>query len=275
MTRTGMVDFSEVRWGSVEWTNLCTLYLRAYECGSPAPILDDKAAAEAVGRIDYDWARMRRASWPRSNQYLVTMRAKQFDDWSAAFLRRHPDAVVLHLGCGMDTRAFRLDPPDSVRWFDVDQPEVIALRRKLYDDADGYRMIGSSVTDGAWLDEVPTDRPTLMVAEGLLMYLTGPEVRALLQRVTDRFGGGELAFDTASAMAPRLSKVLTKGITKWGIGDAREIERWNPRLRFLERSQVGALYQRIPSAPLRLLWRLVNATPMGNYDVLNRFAFGA
>jgi methyltransferase (TIGR00027 family) len=270
-----MVDFSEVRWGSVEWTNLCTLYLRAYECGSPAPILDDKAAAEAVGRIEYDWARMRRTSWPKSNQYLVTMRAKQFDDWSAAFLRRHPSAVVLHLGCGMDTRAFRLNPPDTVRWFDVDQPGVIALRRKLYDDADGYRMIGSSVTDAAWLDEVPADRPTLMVAEGLLMYLTGPEVRALLGRITDRFGSGELAFDTASAMAPRLSKVLTNGITMWGIRDAREIEQWNPRLRFLEQSPAGALYQRIPSARLRLLWRLVNATPLGNYDVLNRFAFGA
>ncbi|WP_197519466.1 class I SAM-dependent methyltransferase [Mycobacterium sp. E2327] len=270
---TDKVDFTDVAWGSVEWTNLCTLYLRAYETRSPEPILDDKAAAEAVDRIAYDWERMRRASWPRSNQYLVTMRAKQFDDWSADFLRRHPDAVVLHLGCGMDTRAFRLHPPDTVLWFDVDQPEVIALRRKLYDDADRYRMIGSSVTDAVWLDEVPADRPTLIVAEGLLMYLTGAEVRTLLQRLTDRFGSGEMAFDTASPLAPRLSKVLTKGITKWGIRDARELERWNPRLRFLERSPVGALYQRIPSAPLRLLWRLVNATPMGNYDVLNRFAF--
>jgi methyltransferase (TIGR00027 family) len=273
MTMTDKVDFNDVAWGSVEWTNLCTLYLRAYESGSPAPILDDKAAAEAVDRIEYDWARMRRAMHPGSNQYMVTMRAKQLDDWSADFLRRHPDAVVLHLGCGMDTRAFRLHPPDTVRWFDVDQPEVISLRRKLYDDRDGYRMIGSSVTDEAWLEEVPADRPTLVIAEGLLMYLTEAQVRTLLGRITDRFGGGELLFDTVSPLGPRLSKVLTKGITKWGIRDARELERWNPRLRFLERCSVGALYRRIPSAPVRLLWWLVNATPMRNYDVLNRFAF--
>ncbi len=112
---------------------------------------------------------------------MVTMRAKQLDDWSTDFLRRHPNAVVLHLGCGMDTRAFRLHPPETVQWFDVDQPNVIALRRKLYDDRDGYRMIGSSVTDEVWLDEIPTDRPMLMVAEGLVMYLTEPEVRTLLQ----------------------------------------------------------------------------------------------
>jgi methyltransferase (TIGR00027 family) len=273
LTSTDKVDFSDVLWGSVEWTNLCTLYLRAYESRSPAPILGDMAAAEAVDRIEYDWARMRRAMRPGSNQYLVAMRAKQFDDWSGDFLRRHPNAVVLHLGCGIDTRAFRLHPPGTVQWFDIDQPNVIALRRKLYDDRDGYRMIGSSVTDEAWLDEIPTDRPMLMVAEGLVMYLTEPQVRTLLQRIMDRFGSGELIFDTASPMGPRLSKVLTKGITKWGIRDAREIEEWNPRLRFLEKSFVGALCERIPSTPARLMWRLINATPVRNFDVLNRFAF--
>ncbi len=272
MTRADLVDFSDVRWGSVEWTNLCTLYLRAYESHSPAPILGDTAAAEAVNRIGYDWPRMRRAMHPGTNQYMVTMRAKQLDDWCTGFLRRHPSAVVLHLGCGMDTRAFRLHPPETAQWFDVDQPNVIALRRKLYDDRDGYRMIGSSVT-AEWLDEIPADRPMLMVAEGLVMYLTESDVRTLLQRLTDRFGSGELLFDTVSPMGPRLSKLLTKGITQWGISDAREIEQWNPRLRLLERSPAGALCERIPSAPVRLLWRLVNATPMRNYDVLNRFAF--
>lgn len=273
MTATNKVDFSDVTWGSVEWTNLCTLYLRAYESRSPDPILGDTAAAEAVDRIEYDWDRMSRAMHPGSNQYLVSMRAKQFDDWSTGFLRRHPDAVVLHLGCGMDTRAFRLHPPEGVRWFDVDQPKVIALRRKLYDDRDGYRMIGSSVTDEAWLCEIPADRPTLVVAEGLVMYLVEPEVRALLQRLTDRFAGGELLFDTTSPLGPRLSRLFTKGITKWGICDAHDIERWNPRLRLLEQSSVGALRERIPSAPLRLLWRLVETTPLRNYDVLNRFVF--
>jgi methyltransferase (TIGR00027 family) len=273
MTQADKVDFTDVRWGSVEWTNLCTLYLRAYESRSPAAILADTAAAEAVDRIEYDWARMRRAMRPGFNQYQVTLRARQLDDWSTSFLRRYPNAVVLHLGCGMDTRAFRLHSPDTVQWFDVDQPNVIALRRKLYDDRDGYRTIGSSVTDEAWLHEIPTDRPTLMVAEGLLMYLTEPEVRPLLQRLTDRFGSGELLFDTLWPMGPRLSKVLTKGIIKWGIRDAREIEQWNPQLRFLEQSSVAALYERIPSAPVRLLCRLIYATPLRNYDVLNRFAF--
>lgn len=176
--------------------------------------MGDDAAAEAVDRIDYDFKRMHRTARPGSNKYLVALRAKKLDVWAAAFLTRHPVAVALHLGCGMDTRAFRLHPPATVEWFDVDQPGVIDLRRKLYHERDGYHMIGSSVTDAAWLDRIPTDRPVLVVAEGLLMYLTEREAWELLQRLTDRFRGGEMLFDTLSPMGPRLSRMFTKGIVK-------------------------------------------------------------
>jgi methyltransferase (TIGR00027 family) len=267
------VDFSSVAWNSVEWTNLVTLYLRACESRLPQPILGDHAAAEALDRIDYDFKRMRRAAQPWSNQYLVALRAKKLDDWSADFLRRHPNAVVLHLGCGMDTRAFRLDRPATVDWFDVDQPGVIDLRRKLFDESGGYHMIGSSVTDEGWLDQIPTGRPVLVVAEGLLMYLTERQVWELLQRLTDRFGGGELLFDTLSPLGPRLSLMFTKGIVKWGIRDAREIQTWNPRLRFLDQASALAGFEQIREKPQRRLYRLLFATPVRKYDVLNRFAF--
>jgi methyltransferase (TIGR00027 family) len=267
------VDFRSVRWGSVEWTNLVTLYLRAYESRSRRPILGDHIAAEAVDRIDYDFKRIHRTSLPASNQYLVALRAKQLDDWCAAFLAHHADAVVLHLGCGLDGRGFRLAPPPSVLWFDLDQPAVIELRRRLYDDTDSYRMIGSSVTDPQWLDHIPTGRPTLVVAEGLLMYLQESEVRQLLERLTDRFDTGELLFDTLSALAPRLSKVLTRGIITWGIRDARDIETWNPRLRFLEQTSMLAGYRKIESTPVRLIYWLSYATLARGYDMLNRFEF--
>jgi methyltransferase (TIGR00027 family) len=270
---TAKVDFSSVPWGSVEWTNLVTLYLRAHESRSRRPILGDVAAAEAVDRIDYDFKRIHRTSLPASNQYLVTLRAKQFDDWCADFLRRKPDAVVLHLGCGLDSRAFRLAVPHSVVWFDIDQPGVIELRRRLYDDTEHYRMIGSSVTDPQWLDQIPTGRPTLVVAEGLLMYLREGEVRELLRRLTDRFACGEMLFDTLSALAPLLSKLFTKGIIRWGIRDAREFESWNPRLRFVEKASALADYQKIASTPVRMIYRFVAATGGGGYDVLNRFEY--
>lgn len=273
MTSTDKVDFTAVAWGSVEWTNLVTLYLRAHESRSGRPILGDKAAAEAVERIDYDFKRIHRSSLPASNQYLVALRAKRLDDWCAQFLRRHPDAVVLHLGCGLDGRAFRLPVPPSVLWFDVDQPGVIGLRRRLYENTERYRMIGSSVTDPEWLDQVPTGRPTLVIAEGLLMYLTEHQVRELLQRLTDRFQSGEMHFDTLSAPAPLLSKLFTRGIIKWGIRDARELESWNPRLRLLERTSTLAGYRQIDSTVVRLIYRVMWVAGARNYDVLNRFEY--
>ncbi len=273
---TAKVDFSSVQWGSVEWTNLVTLYLRAYESHSRRPILGDHAAAEAVDRISYDFKRIHRSSLPASNQYLVVLRAKQLDDWCADFLQHHPDAVVLHLGCGLDGRAFRLAVPASALWFDLDRPGVIELRRRLYTDnldTEHYRLIGSSVTDPGWLKPIPVGRPTLVVAEGLLMYLQESEVRQLLERLTDRFEHGELLFDTLWPLGPWLSKALTKGIVKWGIRNSRDIERWNRRLRFLEQTSALAGYEKIESTPVRLLYKLLRAMPMRAYDVLNRFEY--
>jgi O-methyltransferase involved in polyketide biosynthesis len=129
------------------------------------------------------------------------------------------------------------------------------------------------VTDPQWLDHIPTGRPTLVVAEGLLMYLQESEVRQLLERLTDRFDSGELLFDTLSALAPRLSKVLTRGIITWGIRDARDIETWNPRLRFLEQTSMLAGYRKIESTPVRLIYWLSYATLARGYDMLNRFEF--
>lgn len=270
---TDKVDFSGVRWGSVEWTNLCTLYLRAYESRSAQPVLGDQAAAEAVQRIDYDFARLHRKVQPSLYQFLVAARASKLDAWAAEFLDRHPNAAVLHLGCGLDTRYLRLRPPAGVQWFDVDVPQVIDLRRKLYDDTDGYRMIASSVTDAHWLDQVPADRPAMIVAEGLLMYLTEAEVGDLLRRLLDRFEHGELLADLEAPWAPRLSKVFTKGIVKSGTRDGREFTECNPRLKLVEIAPIVDP-AKIPSQPQRLFYRIVGAIPViRNFDRLYRFRF--
>jgi methyltransferase (TIGR00027 family) len=279
MTNQSKIDFSGVRWGSVGWTNVCTLYLRACESRLQQPILGDKAAADAVDQIDYDFARLHKAVRPWGNQFLVALRARQLDDWAADFLRRNPDAVVLHLGCGLDSRAFRLELPPGVQWFDVDVPEVVALRRQLFTERPGYTTIGSSVTDPGWLEQIPADRPALIIAEGLLMYLRDNEIRDLLRRLTNRFGGGELLADLVSRWAPRfsnsplLAKAATAGITKWGSDDGHELPEWIPRLHLVE----GTAFldpAKIPLAAQRRLFRVLCAIPfVRNYDRLYRFRF--
>lgn len=266
---TEKIDFSGVEWGSVEWTNLVTLYLRAYESRSERSILRDRAAAEAVERIDYDFERMAGKVQPKSNQFIVALRAKQIDTWAADFLSRHPDATVLHLGCGLDSRAFRLEVPGGVRWFDVDLPEVIDLRRQLYSAHENYRMIGASVTDPAWLDEVPSGGPVLVVAEGLLMYLDEAEVAQLFTRIIDRFGSGEVVFDGISRWMTRVSKH-----NRWGLHDAREVEEMDSRLTYVAETSLMAGSAQIPVRRYRVIYRIGHSIPaIRKFNRQFRFAF--
>lgn len=121
------IDVSELGADRLGWTLLATLYLRAWESRNARPILGDQYAAAALAHLDYDPAMLRRRTWPEVNQYLVALRARLLDDWAADFLATHRDAVVLQLGCGLDGRMLRLDPPAPALWFDLDLPEVIAL----------------------------------------------------------------------------------------------------------------------------------------------------
>ncbi|PRX97805.1 class I SAM-dependent methyltransferase [Allonocardiopsis opalescens] len=218
-------------------TMLATLYARALDYRAPDPVLADRAAADAVERIDYDFARTRIKPTTAAG---VAARGKQLDDWTREFLAEHPTATVLHLACGLDTRAQRMDPPDTVRWIDVDYPGVLDLRRRLLPEPAGdYRMVAASVTDEGWLEEVPADRPTVAVFEGLTMYLTKDEGRRLIQRITGRFEHGRLLFDCYGTVGIRLQKLVpavrNAGATlHWGIDDPHELEAWHPGLRCLD-----------------------------------------
>ena len=89
-------------------------------------------------------------------------------------------------------------------WYDVDYPEVIEVRTKIFPARDNYRMIGSSVIAPQWLQQVPTDLPTLIVAEGLTMYLRPDDGHQLFRRITDHFPRGVIAFDAHNRVAIRL-----------------------------------------------------------------------
>jgi O-methyltransferase involved in polyketide biosynthesis len=217
-------------------TLLVTLYAKAEDSRVPDSMLHDRFAAEAVGKIDYDFSKVRMG---RASEMVIALRAKVMDDWTRKFMAAHPDAVVLHLGCGLDSRVFRLDPPPGVLWFDVDYPEVIDLRRRLYPDRAGYTLIASSVTAEDWLSQVPADRPAMIIAEGLLLYVPEEEVARLLERLVNYLPNGEVVFDNYSSLGLWMirntpSIKATGASVHWGIDDPHELERQVPMLKFVE-----------------------------------------
>ncbi|MBF8194211.1 class I SAM-dependent methyltransferase [Nonomuraea sp. K274] len=214
-------------------TLLATLHGRALDARSPQPILGDELASEVIDRIDHDFAK---TGMNAGTGRAVALRARFIDTWAAEYLTEHPQATVLHLGCGLDTRYHRMAPPPTVRWYDVDYPDVIDLRGRLFPARTGYTTIGSSVTDLAWLEQVPRDTDVLVVAEGLLYYLDPMRGAALLRAIVDRFAGGRLVFDALSTRGVRLQwrnkPVQKAGATmQWGIDGPDDLLVIHPRLR--------------------------------------------
>lgn len=213
-------------------TSLITLYGKAIDARLNPTVLGDTMAAQAIEKIDYDFARLKMSPRIAPN---AAARAKHFDDWTSEFLAKHERATVVHLGAGLDTRVWRVDPGPGVNWYDIDYPDVIDVRGKLFPERENYRMIGSSVTAPEWLQQVPAALPTLIVAEGLTMYLRPEEGHELFRRSTDRFPRGVIAFDAHNRLAIRLvNKKLTRAfgapLLHWGIDDPHELERVDPRL---------------------------------------------
>jgi len=217
-------------------TLLITLYGKAQESRLPDSLLKDRFAAEAVERIDYDFTKLR---VNRDMMIGLALRAYLFDRWVKAFLKAHGEATVLHLACGLDSRVFRLAPGPQVRWFDVDQPEVISLRRRVYPDREGTTLIAASVTEPGWLEALPADRPTMVVAEGLMPYLPAAEAPRLIERLVQHFPAGEIAFDAYSRLGLKLIQynpsIRATGARVHGsLEDPHDFERKIPGLVLLD-----------------------------------------
>lgn len=259
-------------------TMLATLYLKALDADFDRPVLGDRYAKEAVSRLDYDFRDIGiTAKWAP----LITVRTAQYDIWARQFLAVHQQCTVVHLGCGLDSRVFRLDPGPGVQWYDVDYPEVIALRQTVFPSRPQYHLLATSATDPSWLDSIPADRPVLLMAEGISMYLTEDEGAALLRRVVDRFPSGELQIDFYNRLAIKSQKAhtlvrRTGSKLYWAVDSPQDILSRVPGVRLLiavtlfDASTFGAA-----SAGFRLAKRLVRVVPPVRSALqYHRYAFG-
>jgi O-methyltransferase involved in polyketide biosynthesis len=252
-------------------TMLMTLSGRAIQSQWNNPILRDPWAEEAMRHIDYDLSKQLTgvaswSMWKDIGPTIIATRAATFDLLTTRFLTDHPDATVLHVGCGMDSRVFRIDPPAGVQWFDVDYPDVIDLRRQLFPERDAaYHMIGAPLDDLRWLNEVPRDRPGLFIAEGVLHYVSETEVKALLNAVVAHFPSGQMIFDICNSLILKRAgaNVGGTGATyKWGLDDPQEIKRLEPKLELIKEFKPSELvaFDRFPFW-MRAMFRAMEVSP--------------
>lgn len=236
------IDVSE--FSRVEQTAFLTAYARALDNRAPTPILGDEFSERVVGLIDYDFAGFR---IPASVVRQTALRAKMLDERVRKYIAVNPDAVVVDLGAGLNEPLARVQPPPGVDWYSIDLPNVIALRGKLLPAQDGEHPIAADLTSADWTAGIPVGRPTMVIADGLFAFLSEPQVIALVGRVIDHFGTGELAFNDygrvgvlsslAMKLAPRgMFSLLRHVWANPGFTDPRTPQRWDPRLRLVEQA---------------------------------------
>jgi O-methyltransferase involved in polyketide biosynthesis len=216
---------------AVAETLFIPLYARAAETQRSDALIRDEKAAALVKQLNFDFSRVK---FQAHDQAAMILRLREFDRQARDFLTRHPEAVVVHLGCGLDTRFERVDN-GQVEWYDLDLPEVIELRRQLIGgEGARYHHLACSVFDGAWLDIVSRHRqhPFLFLAEGVLVYFDVAQVKSLVLTLQERSPGAELVSDAMTPFMVRannlqlaFSKVSAR--VRWGLRHARDLESWN------------------------------------------------
>ncbi len=214
-------------------TLLIPLYNRAMESQRPDAIMKDEKAVALVTQMSYDFDQIRKIRMSEGNKIARIMLTREMDRYARDFLSRHPQAVVVHIGCGLDSRFERVDN-GRVEWYDLDLPDVIGLRRKFIgDEGERYHLLGYSVLEEAWLEavKVHSQRPFLFLAENVFVYFMEAQVKSLVLRLRDHFPGAELVFDGWTPFFVwlgnrQLSSSKFAGLLHWGFWRSQEIEGW-------------------------------------------------
>ena len=215
---------------NVNKTLYIPLYGKSY-VSKKGIILNDKFAENIWDATAFPLRGKAKSKWLA---YYMGMRSRVFDEWVVSTVRESPDSTVIHIGCGLDSRAFRVGAPSPL-WYDVDFPEVIAERRKHFEENDRYKMMEGDARAPSWLDSVGGSS-AVIVMEGVSMYLSEEELSGLFCKFAERFGDCKILVDCYSTFAAKMSKyknpVNTVGVTKlYGLDEPRALE--NERITFV------------------------------------------
>ncbi len=260
---------AKVELGIVQETLLIPLWARATELLQPDPIIIDRKSAEIMAAIDYDFTKFTNS---KDSQRGCCLRGLILDNWVRDYLREYPEGIVVEIGAGLNTRFERVDN-GQVRWFDLDLPDAIALRKQFFTDTERRQLITGSCLDTDYLFQVReiqkqlelNDKPILFVAEGVLMYLSEQQVQLLFANLLQVFPGCRIAFDSTSSLMVKNQKrhdslKHTNAKFDWSISDIRKIPEWDSRYQILEVctfADLPAKYLRRYSPILRFLFKYV------------------
>ena len=199
-----------------------TLYIPLYGkslVSKKGIILSDGKAEEIWAAEGFPLKGKSKSKWLA---YYMGMRSAVFDRWLERQMAENPDAVVLHIGCGMDSRILRVGEQNH-NWYDVDFPDVIGQRRQYFEETGCYKMISGDLREKEWLDAIPGGK-AIVILEGISMYVTPEELKTAFENLYSHFADVHILMDCYTEFAAKASKyknpINDVGVTRvYGLDD--------------------------------------------------------
>jgi len=234
-------------------TAFLTLQCHRIDAESVSPILNDSSSVHTFNVFKGYFSKSNSALYKKLfqnkvNKNLVTyivVRAKKFDNYITKFINKYPNATVVNIGCGLDNRFERINN-GIIRFFDLDLPDIMNIKKQIFQEKGNYYQISQSVFEFDWIDRIDS-KHVILVAEGVLMYCNEQDVKKLFLTLQEKLNNPEIVFEVYNkkwlsgwrkkVMGFKLKKELKLGagtIFKFGIRNSAEIENWNQGFQLID-----------------------------------------
>ena len=213
-------------------TMLQTVYARAKESRTRGAITDT-IAERIIENVDYDFTL---ADRDKAMHDGVIARTVLLDRLTSAWLAEHPDAVVVNIACGLDTRCYRVG--GYRHWYNLDLEETVAVRRALLPEEGKISQIAMSAMEDWGREITEPDASPLIIIEGLTMYLSEADVKRIFEVIAARFAKATVFVETMNPMIVRhfKEKSIEGSHAKftWGIKNGKALEALLPNFHMTE-----------------------------------------
>lgn len=221
---------------TVQETLIIPLYGRKL-CSDNFPhLFKDEEANRICNMLDYDFSEKGKKMEKGIGLFgALEVAQRQYDlAWEVKdYLKKHPNAAVVNLGCGLDD-TFRKCDNGTCKGYNIDMPDVIAIRNELLPAGDREKNLACDLNDYRWMDEIDAGDGAVFYAAGVFYYFKTEVLKKLFSAMAEKFPKGVLVFDSCNR---RGAKMMTKtwlkeaGISDVGaffsVEDYKELESWS------------------------------------------------
>jgi len=223
----------DIKFGDIQETALIPLAIKASETARPNARIKDQKAKEIIDALGVDVSKYD----PFMSHEGVVARTIMFRDALKKLIADYPDSICVNLGCGFDDKFVQVDN-GQIQWFDVDLPDQIEVRRKVYDDRERCTMMAGNALEGEWTKVLPKGKMNLIVMEGVLEYFSKEQVKTCLNMLCDCFEHGYLLAELHGKFMEKNTKhhdavKNTNATFGWGTDSAEDYLPLEPRLKLI------------------------------------------